>query len=1823
MQTNNQSANSLRPNKLNKLQKAKPAASIESQPVNSIHLLVREAVSDLENIQGISPEVLQARQSEFQTLHKDGEILPSNHHIHQKVLKIFSKLDSPAGSDLIVLDSENFTAYYNKSSKQIVISRGVLTFLSKNLKNFSEDHLAALLAHEIEHAFADEKSQKNQADYSLSEKVMVSHDPAEEMRADSEGMRRAAAAGYNPQAIIELLKAFGLTTNRNATSHPEIIDRIRYLDLRIASDEHPLSNTTKAKTTFQQDFLDWCRKPSNVYQKTEELLSSSWTELDLKLDQATSLEEFLQVYSYYHNAASHSEAKAFQKQPILQEITLIMMSINRLKALSGNNDIAGFYYSQFTDALETNRYQKDLENSEAYINNLPADKTNSAHTQAHLAFLEKEKADSLKALTVHLEAIQKHFLTDLENSDDKKNQELLDLYQKIKACVESNNFLDQELFDQLFRAEMSELNSAEIRLKRLKRNQEAKTRGQRLPYEKESDLKAGIDFDDQNQFEHLKELYQYNLSVRSLPEKESNQNAVKKLEKLFIKNSFSENEAEFFSKTFFTPTKQEEIHQFLSTINKSRLAFLIDFFSKNKQINSIRLSPTRSSHQAQKSSTKLLYKNFSPSFSYMHHFSNGSRDSLGGEITALTYILGWEYYQRAYPENYFQDLTTAHPYLPVEDLNISETEWEILGKLDIFSDEVNKLAIQKIIQAKGDQSKLTPFLLNKLKNLTWIPYSPEDQRSDDLAKLLDYQLWDDFSTQKIFKPFLDRSFREIIADLKKQSNSIPQKESITKTAESLIELTKKVRLLSIKTNYQHIPKDKYDSSPVFSETELSGHLQNLIFANNNNQVNFDTLKDELDQNQIIGFTLWEKAIRQSLANLPLDELLDLQSKTGLNRDENKSFRIVLNLLIQIKQSPHLKNSTQIAKNCCRDFSSQLVIDTIRHAIIDEANHRGNQVKNYYQTVRAFISENPLRQRYLLSMPGLVNISENSAQESQIRSEFEALIEDELDYNVDSQGRENSNYNWPSIFAETNDFLYNLDYQDFLQKNRQIVENYFHKSLEDLTIDEKREILVKLVMSGLDEDTRASYGTGLQLETFQDLLWRRFNFVESVGSFISSKSKWIREIRPNEPAQKYLAHKLREAEEKILKQSNLNDKIIELSKVAPVKSMVRDIYLEKFMRDEIAAKNNPQLLANCLKIWEMMSEVCPSRNFLGSLILKTTFDLQPDLLQKFTQALDLIKKYLPESSFSRNHLLEKLENSTSLTIKDLGEIINLRFSEEGKSKITDNGISALIVNKINEMNRAERQDFYFWITGLSKHKPGSIFELEMKCAGYADSAVGFFAAMNEKEKMLLIDRLALGKEGIFDLEGVSSMEKTEASHSRLTFVDQLLDKVFIDQNPSTKLLKKIMKVILLEADSHKASKILGKMTNTLIEAQLQNKKLSMPEIASLMLNELGVVGKKVSQSLAELEALPADFRQEFKKAQSSAQLVPKRALADLADSYGLLEGKDGIKILSFGKMLGAASNKQACLLEVEITSNDFALPPGKHQLVGKFKRPSAQKTSNLEADLNLLEKALTAITSESTFTNSLPSGFLDTIRDGVMRELDFQKEKSFSKLLHKDLKKLNQAGQEYQLGLPTIIYANADLVIETLAPGISLRDYLDQKAAQELPPEYKSIDQQKVMEKVLSEAIRELLVSGNLHADLHPGNIFVSNKKQVTLIDVGMNEVLSEDQRESIAILLSGLTSGSDKLVNKALQKLGLNLPKILNLKFNDFSNNTSKMIDASKASNQKIPPLVTSLFSAISKLSTYSKGLDSKAMVRILKEVGEMLVKQKVGLDFEFEVDLK
>ena len=161
---------------------------------------------------------------------------------------------------------------------------------------------------------------------------------------------------------------------------------------------------------------------------------------------------------------------------------------------------------------------------------------------------------------------------------------------------------------------------------------------------------------------------------------------------------------------------------------------------------------------------------------------------------------------------------------------------------------------------------------------------------------------------------------------------------------------------------------------------------------------------------------------------------------------------------------------------------------------------------------------------------------------------------------------------------------------------------------------------------------------------------------------------------------------------------------------------------------------------------------------------------------------------------------------------------------------------------------------------------------------------------------------------------------------------------------------------------------------------------------------------------------------------------------------------------------------------------------------------------------------------------------------------------------------------------------------------------------------------QISKNVLSEALRELLVSGNVHADLHPGNIFVDVNKNITFIDVGMNESLSLRERGQVGKLLLGLISGSAVIVKSALADLGMRTSGKLSLSAGKFENNVNEMIHFAKSSGMKLPGLLTSVLSSISKLSTYAKFLKLSDMAAVMREVGQMYGENRLGIDgFDLE----
>ncbi len=867
-----------------------------------------------------------------------------------------------------------------------------------------------------------------------------------------------------------------------------------------------------------------------------------------------------------------------------------------------------------------------------------------------------------------------------------------------------------------------------------------------------------------------------------------------------------------------------------------------------------------------------------------------------------------------------------------------------------------------------------------------------------------------------------------------------------------------------------------------------------------------------------------------------------------------------------------------------------------------------------------IEDKALQQSYLIMLHELLP---QSRQEK-----FYQLIRPMLSLDVDRIGKKNANYEYRNIIIEEGDLDKDEQFDEVkaLRDNEKLFEHRFGKSISECSREEIEELLPELYLQFISKLLPKEMGHGLQAHAFMDLMKRRHNFVENTQSYAGE----LRDCRNTIPMptlrneatrdQQFLATKLRQSEDRMLACVSLDMRIEELLSIAPVQTVVRDIYLEKFAEDELKdLKDKVAIMKVCDTIWSLMTDACPSKEALAIRYLDASFELQPELLEDYENSMRLVVKYLPKASFARNSYLDKIELKADLKVERLRVLNGLRFSDEGKEDKDDNGFKALITGKINEMNRSERMSFYFWLTGMKSKKPINILNLERQVYGDAGSFKVYFASLKSQEQALLVKRLSLGAEGIFDLETVGHGVVLQAQSERAEFVDYLLVKIIERNGEKNSFISGILRSLLLSAEPAKAAEILGLLTSKLAEVRVNEQQINMPETMGIVLGSLGVVGKKLGQSLAELDIVPLEYREVFKKMQRESTVVPKHALAELADYYGLLEGKDGLRIIGFERMLGAASNKQACLLEVEVVDSRCGLPIGRHRLVGKFKRPSAQKSANLDKDLALVEKIISDLSDEKEL-QKMPPGFVDSLKDAVLRELDFEKEAVFARQLRGDFAKLEQSGMEYKLCLPKIVYASNDLVLETLASGISLREFIDGDESGNLAEGYEKLDLAQISKNVLSEALRELLVSGNVHADLHPGNIFVDVNKNITFIDVGMNESLSLRERGQVGKLLLGLISGSAVIVKSALADLGMRTSGKLSLSAGKFENNVNEMIHFAKSSGMKLPGLLTSVLSSISKLSTYAKFLKLSDMAAVMREVGQMYGENRLGIDgFDLE----
>lgn len=83
-------------------------------------------------------------------IERKGNILPGNHEFTQLVQRVSERLGVPEQTELMVLDTEELDAFFHPESRTVAFTRGFARYFLEQGLPLTEDHIAAVLGHELE-----------------------------------------------------------------------------------------------------------------------------------------------------------------------------------------------------------------------------------------------------------------------------------------------------------------------------------------------------------------------------------------------------------------------------------------------------------------------------------------------------------------------------------------------------------------------------------------------------------------------------------------------------------------------------------------------------------------------------------------------------------------------------------------------------------------------------------------------------------------------------------------------------------------------------------------------------------------------------------------------------------------------------------------------------------------------------------------------------------------------------------------------------------------------------------------------------------------------------------------------------------------------------------------------------------------------------------------------------------------------------------------------------------------------------------------------------------------------------------------------------------------------------------------------------------------------------------------------------------------------------------------------------------------------------------------------------------------------------------------
>lgn len=309
-----------------------------------------------------------------------------------------------------------------------------------------------------------------------------------------------------------------------------------------------------------------------------------------------------------------------------------------------------------------------------------------------------------------------------------------------------------------------------------------------------------------------------------------------------------------------------------------------------------------------------------------------------------------------------------------------------------------------------------------------------------------------------------------------------------------------------------------------------------------------------------------------------------------------------------------------------------------------------------------------------------------------------------------------------------------------------------------------------------------------------------------------------------------------------------------------------------------------------------------------------------------------------------------------------------------------------------------------------------------------------------------------------------------------------------------------------------------------------------------LKKMGPTYVKLGQLLSTRpDLLPQPYLDALTSLQDDVDIVPYEEVERI------FEEEIGVRISKAFELFDPEPLASASIGQVH-----RALLPSGRPVAVKIQRPGIRKKFVEDLD-TLTEMAGLAVKHSKEARKYALDNVIEELRFILLNELDYGKELQNLQVLRENLKDY----EHIIIPAPVPEYSSSKILTMDFIEGKKITSIGNLRRME--------TDFTPLIDDTVKAYIQQIIVDGFAHADPHPGNIHLTEKGQVALMDLGMVAKFSPKMQEKIMILLIGMSKRDGDQITDALLEMSNYEPKEVDLQA--FRQNINRLVMDSSSSS--------------------------------------------------------